>query len=313
MPSEEDAAEIAARFAGERIRGVTRFPTGLAHFVYDVVLEGGGPLVVRIAASPEVSFEGAVHWSGMLRPLGVPLPALLEAGERGGHAYLVLERLPGTDLGLAYGSLTAQEKRGIAAGVVDAQRRVGALAEGGGYGYVARPDGPFRWRRWPELLHASLERSRRRMRAAGAFDPDLALPLERAIARRSAVLEAIAPRAFLDDTTTKNVLVHGGRLSGIVDVDCVCYGDPLFPLALTRTALLDQEKSTDYVDAWCDLLQLGGEERARVSLYTALFCLDFMGEVGHRFNRDAAIGADLRRAARLRAMFESELERSAGG
>jgi aminoglycoside phosphotransferase len=309
VPSEEDAREIAARFAGEGAREATRFPAGLAHFVYDVLLESGARLVVRLAAGPGVSFEGAAQWSGLLRPMGVPLPALLEAGAHAGRAYLVLERLPGTDLGFVYGSLSAQEKRAIAAGVVDAQRRVGALPEGGGFGYRARPGGRFAWRSWPELLRASLGRSRERMRSAGLFDPDLAGPVERAVARRAA-LEAVPPRAFLDDTTTKNVLVHAGCLSGIVDVDCVCYGDPLFPVALTRTALLDQEQSLDYVDAWCDLLGLGDEGRSRVSLYTALFCLDFLGEVGHRFNRDAAIGADPRRAARLQAMLEAELGRS---
>ena len=48
--------------------------------------------------------------------------------------------------------------------------------------------------------------------------------------RRSArgpTLEAVPPLPFLDDLTTKNVLVDGGRLSGVVDVDVVCFGDPL--------------------------------------------------------------------------------------
>ena len=36
----------------------------------------------------------------------------------------------------------------------------------------------------------------------------------------------IRPTPFLDDTTTKNVIVHEGKLSGIVDVDWICFGYP---------------------------------------------------------------------------------------
>jgi hypothetical protein len=254
--------------------------------------------------------DGAEYWSRVLRPLGVPLPALWEAGRHAGSAYLILERLPGVDLGLAYRSLSQEQKRSIAARVAEIQSRaVGRLREGAGFGYVARQEGPFRHGSWTSVLQASLERSRRRIRLAGVFDPALVSKVERALQRRAGYLATVRPRPFLDDTTTKNVIVAEGRLSGIVDVDCICYGDPLLTVGLTRTALLNQEDSTDYVEFWCEHLGSGVEQCAAVSLYAAAFCIDFMGEVGQRFNRGEAIEIDARGAERLERMLSEELGR----
>jgi len=96
----------------------------------------------------------------------------------------------------------------------------------------------------------------------------------------------VRPIPFLDDTTTKNVLVHHGNFSGIVDVDWICFGDPLLAVALTRASLLNSERDLSYTDHWYELFGPSREREAALRFYTALFCLDFMSEFGHRFSRD---------------------------
>lgn len=46
------------------------------------------------------------------------------------------------------------------------------------------------------------------------------------IEQLSEEIEKIEPTPFLDDTTTKNVNIDQDRLSGIVDVDHICFSDP---------------------------------------------------------------------------------------
>ena len=92
--------------------------------------------------------------------------------------------------------------------------------------------------------------------------------------------------------TTKNVIIHEGRLSGIVDVDMVWFGDPLFPVGLTRMALLNLDYNPDYIGYWCEHLHLGGIQRQILTAYTALFCVNFMSEIGQKFNREDPITAD---------------------
>jgi hypothetical protein len=285
-----------------------RFPTGLAHWVYDVALASGRPLVVRIGgASARPIFAAAERWNRTLRPLGVPLAELLDAGIAAGRPYLILERLPGTDLRFVYRALSRAQKGAVAERVADAQARVARLPEGRGFGYAAHPDGPFTHRVWTDVLRASLARSRGRVAAVRA--PKIAaLPrLARAVEALAPTLDAIRPTAFLDDTTTKNVIVDRGALSGIVDVDWLCYGDPLLPLALTRASLLSEALDTDYVDAWCRCLDPGAADSPLLRLYTAVFCADFLSEVGHAFNRTAATAIAPEHANRLAAILDDQL------
>lgn len=104
----------------------------------------------------------------------------------------------------------------------------------------------------------------------------------------AASLATVAPAPFLDDTTTKNVLVDGGRLSGILDIDRICVGEPLLTEAPTPMALLARGFDTPYVEHWANALDPSADRRALLGLYTALFCVAFLGDFGQRFNRQSA-------------------------
>lgn len=293
-PTETDAAILVEPAVGEAASRVARFATGLANYVYDVVTVGGSRVVVRMNVLPE-GLAGANRWLTRLRALGVPVPRVLYAdleAKLTPFPALVLEHLPGVDLGEVLPSLSPVEKRAIAAEVVAAQQRVHTLPPGAGYGYVADAARPFPHRAWRAVVAASLARSRARIEQGGVFDPEHVTRLEARLHGWDHYLAGVRPVAFLDDTTTKNVLVHEGRLSGIVDVDVVCYGDPLWTVALTRMALLSDDHDLDYLWAWCELADIGQDQRAVLDFYTAVFCVDFMSEVGQTFNRETAVAAD---------------------
>ncbi|MBL8095849.1 MAG: phosphotransferase [Anaerolineales bacterium] len=312
QPNETQARAVAEAALGVRAQSVSRFATGLAHFVFEVTLAGGVPVVVRLSTDPD-GLNGAVAWSRRLRPLGVPLPDLLFADLEATitpFPAIVLARLPGTDLGHVIDTLSVEQKQAIAAVVVAAQRCVHRLPLGGGYGYVAAEAGPFPHRAWVDVIAASLSRSRARITAAGIFDPALVTPLEHLLPKWERYGAMIQPVAFLDDTTTKNVIIDAGRLSGIVDVDVVCYGDPLWTIALTRMALLSGRQAVDYVEHWCTLLDLTREQRGALDFYTAVFCVDFMSEVGQMFNQATPLAPDRARTGQLNALY-GELLRQA--
>jgi aminoglycoside phosphotransferase len=75
--------------------------------------------VVRIGdPSARADMAGAVHLSGLLRPRGVPLPAILAEDIRAEFPWLLLERLPGTDLGAVISHLAEERLGAIADSVV---------------------------------------------------------------------------------------------------------------------------------------------------------------------------------------------------
>ena len=225
--------------------------------------------------------ENGVYWSRLLRPKGVPLPQVLgqefpEAVDR--FAYVILHRLPGRDLGLVYSHLKENEKRRIVADLVRIQKIVATLPQGHGFGHVARYDGSYPYPCWSAVVRGSLQRSHKRLERSGRVDVSVVGLVEKRSEQFEAYFDHIQPVPFLDDITTKNVIVHEGKLSGIVDVDWMGFGDSIVTLALTRMSLLELGYSTDYVEFWAEELKLSGEQHRVLDIYAAACCLDFISD-----------------------------------
>ncbi len=257
-------------------------------------------------------FAGTIYWHPRLVELGVPLPELIYAElDESVHGFpvLIMERLPGVDLGDCYPQLSDSEKRRIALQVVDLQRRAASLPMGPGFGYARRHDDPALKSTWIEVLEAGLERSRRWIRSAGVTNEEPVDRVARAATPFRDYFARVQPTCFLHDTTTKNVIIDNGQLSGIVDVDSVCFGDPLWVLSLTTMAMLSRGHDGVYIDAWCEALDLTSDERSVLALYTAMHCVAFLGEIGQRFNRETAPAIDPRYMERLRTILDDLLAR----
>jgi aminoglycoside phosphotransferase (APT) family kinase protein len=283
LPNAEIAGSFAAAAISIQPSWVRRFGTGSHHYVFEVGFDDHEPIVVRIADEyGKAAMIGAAVLSRQLRPLGVPLPRTIFEGLDATLPHLVLERLPGTDLGEIVGSLSDSSLDAVAAGVARAQAVTSQTRSAGRYGYAVSPtDAPRE--RWSQVLRDNLSRSRRRITTAGLFDPEVVDVVEALVAGAVSELDDMPATPFLHDTTTKNVIVSpAGALSGIVDVDDLCFGDPRYPAALTLTALTAFGLPTHYVDAW---MRAAGFQNDRVfRLYVALFIVDFMSEHGQSFN-----------------------------
>lgn len=304
-PTPQDAARVALEMLLEPATAVERFTTGAGNWVYDVTLQSGIRAVVRFVRDPEDCAAG-VYWSNRLRPSGVPLPRLLGhqvargAGER---SCMVLERLPGRDLEHVYTHLTHSQRLAILEEVLAAQRIVHALPTGRGFGFVRWPDASPH-ASWRAVIEEGLQTSRRRIAEVGAVDVCHVDRVEKLLPAFAGYFARIGPIPFLDDTTTRNVLVDdGGRFRGIVDVDGICYGDPLLVPALTRMALL-KLGDTAYAEAWLDHVDATAEQRRAVDFYTAFFCVNFLAELGQQFNRDVPPAVDPSEVRRLVATLD---------
>lgn len=300
-PTAELAAAIATKVTGRSPTNVSRFTTGARHYVYEAAFGDGTAVVVRIGSpSAKAEMAGASQLSGLLRPLGVPLPAILGENVAADLPWLVLERLPGTDLGAVIAHLSEEQLERIAARVAQAQAIVGRTASAGRYGYAATP-GRAPHEKWPQVLDDNLERSRSRITAAGLFDPALVDAVRSALDLERRRLDRTPPVPFLHDTTTKNVII--ARDGGIVDVDDLCFGDSRYPAALTLAVLLAYGGQVSYVAAW--LRHAGQQDDATFRLYVVLFLLDLMGEHGHAFNGNERPSDPVARASLQRAFEEN--------
>lgn len=219
-------------------------------------------LVAKTSEDPS-QFRHTAANVRVLAALGIPVPRVIAQGQADGLAALVLEWIPGRDLGQALASLTPSQKAAIADAVVEIQSRVSALPKGTGYGWT--PLGvPGQFPTWLAVVE------REWTRLPNAYRTRIELASWRTTLRQTAATP------FLDDLTVKNVIVDGGRLRGIVDLDGVCYGDPLFALALAETTAVLDCDDADYGRllrrVWAPTRR--GERLA--DLYAAIFAAGFL-------------------------------------
>jgi len=304
-PSPSYAALIAQQVTGRRADHVHRFTGGLVHYVYEVFLDDGSVVVVKTGAHDRrQSLAAGVLMADLLRPMGVPMPEIFASDLHARLPWVVMERLPGSDLGQVLDSLTGDQCKQVAYEVSEVQKAVGQLSTAGTFGYVTGV-APAHYENLPDLLDDDLARLRRRISQAGLFSDcygDRLATVLRALRKR---LLEIKPVAFMHDTTTKNVIVDPSDVKvGIIDVENLCFGDPRYVVALTSAMLLTSEKSQDYCDAWMAFSGFRDDELFR--LYVCLSLFELMSEHGQSWS-DITVQSDAQSRLQLLQCFDDEL------
>jgi hypothetical protein len=289
-PTETHAREVMSRYLQGEAFSLRRYPNGLCHYVYEVVPENAAPIVLRMAhRETKPHLAGSIYWTDRLRPLGVPLPRILGADLEGPFPYTILEHIPGVDLGDAYPSLTKEVRKNIAEEICRLQDCVRQLPAASGYGFAYDYQDRRLQRSWHDVIRQQLARARKWIKMNGVCDTAHVGRVESHLPSLKTYFDQVKPTPFLHDATTKNVLVSHSGLLGIVDVDDLCFGDPLLVLALTNMALLARGWDTDYVRHWVDAWNLSDAQHEAMRFYTAVFCVGFIGEIGQNFNKDSVV------------------------
>lgn len=224
------------------------------------------PLVAKTSDRPNAFARTGANLT-ILRAIGLPVPNLV-ASESDELAVLVLEWIPGTDLRDALPAMSGSQRENLATQIVEMQIRVGALPLGEGFGWT--PIGVAgEFPTWLAVVERDVDR----------LDPFYRDQLASPLRRLGSYLRHHPPIPFLDDLTVKNVIVKDGRLQGIVDLDVVCYGDPLHWLALAETTLMLDlgEDGTSYAHSLRRLWAPNEIGHRVADLYSALFAAHFLG------------------------------------
>ncbi|MEV6314279.1 aminoglycoside phosphotransferase family protein [Streptomyces sp. NPDC051776] len=252
---------------------------GRSHFVFTVELMSGESVIVRITRHDRSEcFTGFAYWRRQLARVGVPVPRVLSMDLTGTVApwpIMLLERVPGDDLCNVYAGLSATEKCTVANDLLDIQDRMNDLPPGPGYGGIASYDDIRCHSRWSDVLWEYF---------TGAFDQ---LPpsqqqrpaigeIRNTICELRPAFDRIDPLPYLIDATHQNVLVDSGRVTAIVDLDEVGFGDALYPLGVARAGLLARGPEADCIEHVAAPLCVGPIRRRVFDLYSAIACLKML-------------------------------------
>lgn len=269
--NEQMISQLCIECLSESPQSIERCAVGQGNYVF--IVECSEMKYVVRCSSECGAYNDTVYWLEQLASLEIPVPKIIARGKFGEFEYLILTYFEGKDIGLVYPQLSDVEKKEIAREIVRIQDQVAALR-------IEDVDPQWSWR---STIDEMLERSRERIATNGYFEVEKVDRLWKAAEELDEYFSSIEPIAYLDDVSTKNLLIYNGRISGIVDIDWMGMGDKLTYVALTNMALLNMECDTDYVKYILEEMGLSDIQKRAFLFYTLMFCVDFMGERGMQF------------------------------
>jgi aminoglycoside phosphotransferase (APT) family kinase protein len=231
---QDDVGQVVEAALGiAPIRWVRQGLSDSGNAVYRVFIPDDHSVVLRMSARPK-TFAFSRHNLLALASLGLPVQKVLAAGATvDGGAYILLSWIPGRDLAHELPEMTPAHMTLLAEQIVHHQRRVGTLPEANAFGWAPiGKSGPLQ--RWTDLFG---EPATPEALDDGTPIGHLRARLSRLRTAVEPYFATVRPTPFLDDVTTKNVIMHNHTLAGIIDVDFVCYGDPLLTVGSTMALL----------------------------------------------------------------------------
>lgn len=268
-----DSKEAMILFENNTKKGVVqieRCGVGIANYVFIVSTETE-KFILR-CSKDENAYKDTVYWLNKLSVCNIPIPSVFSEGKYKDYSYLILSYIQGDDIGNVYCKLNDSEKKQIAKEVVGIQRRVSKID--------VSTDSEWTWNCFVDEI---LNRAEERIKKKNYFDFNKIYIIKNLQQEIHEYLDQVPPTPYLDDISTKNLLIYEGKVSGIIDIDWMGFGDMLTFVAMTKVALLNMNLDTKYIDYLLDEIHPNTIEYKAFVFYCLLFCVDFMGERGMQF------------------------------
>ena len=263
---------------------IIRNTVGLAGYVYTVVFNDT-KYVIKISDDKNLIL-GSTYWLNKVKDLDIPTPCVIAENLVNAPYYFVMSFIPGKDLGLVYSSLSKNDKQIIAKKIIDFQKEIKKLPMAKGFGSLnSYEDSENICSSWEESLLNDINRAEEAIIKNGIFSVEYVMKLKQIMPNFREYFSSVKPEPFLDDITTKNVLIHEGKLSGVIDLDWISFGDEVLFLGLVTMALLSMKADIDYADYLKDEMNLNEMQDRALKFYVLMFCVIFMSEKGMCFNQ----------------------------
>ena len=273
---------------------IERSNVGIANYVF-IVSTANEKFIFR-CSKDENAYKDTVYWLNKLSVCEIPIPIVLSEGKCKDYSYLILSYIRGDDIGNVYCKLNNNEKKQIAKEVVKIQRKVSRLD--------IRSDAEWTWNCFVDEM---LNRAEERIKRKNYFDFNKIYIIKKLQQEIQEYLDKVPPAPYLDDISTKNLLIYEGNVSGIIDIDWMGFGDMLTFVAMTRVALLNMDLDTKYIDYLLDEIRPNTIEYKAFIFYCLIYCVDFMGERGMQF-LDKTIPVNENIIKRLNDIFDFLME-----
>lgn len=299
----ETVRKIVEKELEESPLEVERIKTGICNEVFAVRL----PLrsvIVRINADEALLGSGKFY--SLLRSLGVAVPEILASNHSkclAPYAYQIQTRLEGRDMGEVICDLSDDELRSIAKEIAKITKLLAQIPTGGRFGENGDDERKL-FDSWTAVLKDKLSGISERNAQTGIVGKEYINIFGKTLERYRSYFEGVVSTMYFDDMNSKNVLVHSGKFSGLVDIDSMAYGDPLEAVGRIMASWYGTAYGTVYAGAVMDELELDERQREIVTVYALQNRISWLSEKGIRFNRNTSDKIDHEAARKDRQIIE---------
>ncbi len=302
FPNNDIAANVVAKMTLESVLSVRKMPTGEQNCVFAVKTNEAEYVIRMTTEDHQHVVTSALYWQEKLIPLGVPVAKFIKSDQKGLYSEfpsLLMLRLPGDDLCNIYKGLTNDEKKSLSQEMIQIQSVTKRMPLSLGFGIASSYEQAFKFQSWYDFVVYNLKRYVTAIEMSKIYDAKKATRALSFAETLEYPLRLIEAKPFLWDASERNVLVFQGKISGVVDIDELCFGDHLLVLGLTSVALLSEGHDDLYVQYWAEGLQLDENGRNRLVLYQLFYCLAFMSKHATISANNATVSFDIERLATL--------------
>lgn len=299
MPDTSVAKLVAGHLLNQQIVDTRRLTTSNMNYVFAIETANSNYVLRMTNAKYKHTYESAIYWQERLLPLGVPIVEFIAhdlEGKFSPYPAVLMYLIPGADLCNVYKQLSIDAKQSLAHQMADIFTKTDKLPAGTTYGFIESYEQPTPYNTWCDFLYARLKLCHASLAKTDAFPVDAMQQIDNIAKRLQSNLNSVPPKPFLWDASERNVLVYQDQVSGIVDVDNMCFGDPLFTLGLTYLGLEVLGCDNIYCDTWAELMHLDLQANLRLQFYRLFYTVWFMrhyadaaSENGTAYNLDANI------------------------
>jgi aminoglycoside phosphotransferase (APT) family kinase protein len=308
MNHEAIVRQILEKDFGEVPTAVSRMTTGNANEVYLANLPSR-PVIIRLNVDP-AALLGSEKYIPLFRSKGIQVPDILASDYSKTFvpfAYQIQSKLEGKDLGDVIASLSHDELKGVAKEIASITKKLSDIPPiNGKYGWFGADEKNV-YDSWWDLLQPRkiIERNQE----TGVVGEKYIEAIHRVLNKYRSYFDTVPPIFYYDDMSSKNVLVHEGKFSGIVDLDTIAQGDPLEGIGRIEASWFGTEYGVTYTNAVEDALDLNDQQREMVTVYGLLNRVYWLSENGIQFNQNTSSEVDWEKAEQDKVVIDDILSK----
>lgn len=267
---------------------VVRFTTGICNEVFAVTLSQ--QTVVLRLNKDDTQMRGSEKYIPLFKAHGITVPTILFSDyskQLIPYSYQITTHLLGKDLGQVISQLSHAELTTIAGEVAHVFKKLDPLPTNGLFGYVYGDDSKLK-NSWTEIVQHMANLISEQGSKTGTLNAEWRDRAQTLVTDNTAYFASVQSKFYYDDISSKNILIHNGKFSGLVDLDGVAYGDYLEAIGRIYASWYGTDYGKFYSEQVMTACNLSSEQRQKVVMYALLDRMEWLTENGIQFNQNTS-------------------------